>query len=149
MALKIIGCLLIFSSCALCGISVSGKFYKRKKVLNEISIGLDKAACRLKRGGADRKRIIEESFKDVITTDKNGEISISQAGINLDDKKILDSYFSAFGKENTEKELKNLELTASLIKIQYESAVKEAEKNASLFKTLGFCAGLLLCILFI
>ncbi len=149
MTLKIIGCLLIFSACALCGISASGKFYKRKKVLNDISLGFDKAACRLKRGGADRKRIIEESFKDVIITDKNGEISISQAGLNLDDKKILDSYFSGFGRENTEKELKNLELTASLIKIQYESAVKEEEKNASLFKTLGFCAGLLLCILFI
>ena len=96
-SLKIIGCIFILISGALCGISVSGRYLKREKILKEFLVGFDKAACRLKRGGADRAKIIGESFGDVAFIDKNGKIIFSQCGLKSDDRKILEEFFRFSG----------------------------------------------------
>ena len=135
--IKILGCLLVFTAASSFGMNASVKYLKRQKKL------------KIKSGGFDRIRLIESCFEENDISVSGGEIRINPEYLLKEDTEILENFFKSFGLNNTENEINNIGIAVKLTEIQYEKAALMAKKNAPLFKTLGICAGLVLCIFLI
>lgn len=147
--IKILGCLLVLTAASSFGMNASVKYLKRQKKLKSISDGLIKMQCVIKSGGFDRIRLIESCFEENDISVSGGEIRINPEYLLKEDTEILENFFKSFGLNNTENEINNIGIAVKLTEIQYEKAALMAKKNAPLFKTLGICAGLVLCIFLI
>lgn len=147
--IKILGCVLVFTAASAFGMNASVKYLKRQKKLKTISDGLIKMQCVIKSGGFDRIRLIGNCFDEKDITVSGGEIRINPEYLLKEDIEILEIFFKSFGLSNTENEINNIGIAVKLTEIQYDKAALAAKKNAPLFKTLGICAGLALCIFLI
>ena len=98
---------------------------------------------------SDLVRTIKNYCDEKDITVSGGEIRINPEYLLKEDIEILENFFKSFGLSNTENEINNIGIAVKLTEIQYDKAALAAKKNAPLFKTLGICAGLALCIFLI
>ena len=126
--------------------------FLRAAALKTRLFGLYLCMCDLK----ERIRLENDELRDVLKKSFNGQVSetdggfkISVNGILPEDEKLINEYFSSAGMSDPDAEYERAQLYASLVKKQHSAAAANSAQLCKLYKTIGFMAGIFICIFLI
>ncbi len=145
---KITGLALVLSVSTAIGFLRAAALKTREKRL----FGLYLCMCDLK----ERIRLENDELRDVLKKSFNGQVSetdggfkISANGILPEDEKLINEYLSSAGMSDPDAEYERAQLYASLVKKQHFAAAANSAQLCKLYKTIGFMAGIFICIFLI
>mgnify|MGYP002523828656 FL=1 len=146
--IKITGLALVLAVSTAIGFLRAAALKTREKRL----FGLYLCMCDLK----ERIRLENDELRDVLKKSFNGQVSetdggfkISVNGILPEDEKLINEYFSSAGMSDPDAEYERAQLYASLVKKQHSAAAANSAQLCKLYKTIGFMAGIFICIFLI
>lgn len=171
MSMKLILSIAIIFCSSLLGVIFSNTYIERTKLIKgllstlqmletEIVYGATPIPILLKKVGSKSKKEIADIFLEVsnLLNEKQGETfeevwhsSINKkaedTNFNKDDIEILLSLGKNLGISNSEDQVKHIRLVREEFRRQYEISIIEQNKNAKLYKNLGFLLGLAIVIM--
>ncbi len=143
-AFKILGMLLLFSSCAGYGFFRAYALQRRHKRLEDMCKGMEELYSRILHSSGEIDRLMRKSFGD---TGENLLLQEQNAGVlNAEDMKLLVEFLSHLGSADTQSECARIRLYKGLFEAQRDSARDICIGGCRLWRTAGVCTGLAGCI---
>lgn len=101
-------------------------------------------------GAYERDRLIKEAFSQGnILTVQDGNIVFLESGLYQEDEAALSELFSEFGRADTASEEGRIRLYKTLFEQKKQDFETEAATAVKLYRTIGICAGAVVCLIFI
>ncbi|MDQ2085300.1 stage III sporulation protein SpoIIIAB [Herbivorax sp. ANBcel31] len=171
MAVKILGCLIVFISSSLLGHIYSRKCSKRPNELrtlqamlqmfeNEISFLSNKLSDAFYKIYNGNESTVSNFFKSTVKNlCKEPGISASKAwksavesnikntSLDKEDEQIIISFGKMLGTSDLEGQIKNIRMTLNQLKLQEEKAEEFRKKNEAMYRNLGILGGLAIIII--
>ena len=142
--------MLIFLVCGTAGYIKAAAVLKRKHSLATVCRCLTDMKNRLRYEGNERLRLISEAFSGSgLLEISNGEIIILPCGLSENDCSVLYNLFDSFGSGDLNSEIERIELFLSVFEQKRQDADTNASQQVKLYRTLGICAGAVICLIFI
>ncbi|MGE5474131.1 MAG: stage III sporulation protein AB [Ignavibacteriales bacterium] len=168
--IKIVGCTIVFSACALIGFFLASTKYERVKelrrfiqALNMLETEIRFALSTLPEAFIKISLLIDEKTSKVFSlAAENMQENRMNAflawkfaleekkvlfSLNNEDFSILESLGGSLGNADAENQVKNIKLVVERLKSQERKAEEERAKNGKLLKNMGIFAGLTLVII--
>ena len=148
--LKALGLILLFCVCVAAGQQKAMRIVKRKNALGCVCKGLNEMEARMRYGAYERDRLIKEAFSQGnILTVQDGDIVFLESGLYQEDEAALSELFSEFGRADTASEEGRIRLYKTLFEQKKQDFETEAAAAVKLYRTIGICAGAVVCLIFI
>ena len=167
--IKIIGFIIIVISTSMIGFDMSDKYRRRpkeirtlitvlEKVKNELSFSNNIVTDAIKNSLDIRCDSVRNMLQGIVCEVEKNNVSLSDAfnlyiknndELSLEKNCIdeLEKFFSVLGSNDTENEIKNIEITVLNLKEYLGLAVNDEKKYVKLFRTSGVLAGFLIAII--
>lgn len=157
--LKLFGALILFAACVLLGFFYAERLRLRKNFLNAFISFLTDLRTRLRYESSDIKDLIfvcsyEKELSAIHscfgkecsgTVEKIWEeacaVCKNEFSLNSEDLKVLTGFGSKLGASDVSGQLEHIDLYSELLRKRLADAEGTLEKNAKLYRTLGFFAG--------
>lgn len=146
---KITGLLLVLSVSSAVGFMRAAALKTREKRLFELYLCMCDLKERIRLENSELKDVLIKSFGDRVSETENGGFIISVNGILKKDEALINGYLTSAGMSDPDAEYERAELYASLVKNLHSAAKADSAQLCKLYKTLGFMAGLFICIFLI
>ena len=146
---------MILSGVVVIGCYLAGRLLGEDKKLSEAEsymlAGLPVREIYRKLSGTDEVGRMFSRMTESGETDANSlwEKELEKVSLSSEDKKILKAFSEELGKTTTELQKKNFSVTITSLGAQLTDAERKYEKEGVVYRKLGACAGLLLCIFLI
>jgi stage III sporulation protein AB len=170
MFLKVIGSIMVLSSCCIAGYALSSEFSRRPAELrelqnilemfaNEVRYLSNPLAAAFERISGNSKSPVALFFSATASILKEGEVNASDAwsmaiseyskktALVKEDLETLDSFGKMLGKSDMEGQLGSIELTVKRLKILEREAEGKRAKSEGMYKRLGLLIGLAIIVL--
>lgn len=153
--LKIIGGIMVLSSCTLIGFLRSARLKSRCSNLERIVFGLRLMENEITSGRTRIDKLLEKvgamSGLAFDPSGENAEVSF-MSGVDEDtlknsDMVIISSFSKTLGKTDSEAQLRNLKNTLKSLEAMESEACAEYEKYGKLYRNMGVLVGLMAVIL--
>jgi stage III sporulation protein AB len=171
MLLKVIGGIMVITSCSMIGFIMAGSYCQRPRVLRNLETALSMLETEINYGHSPLPEALENisnkcekevsglflntsknmKLKEGITADEAWEKALKEFSISSSlsnsDMEILISFGRYLGSTDIEDQIKNIKLVLANLKWQGEIALEEKQKNEKLWKYLGVLSGLMVFLL--
>ncbi len=148
MALKLLGMLLVFSSCFMLGAYKASRLKIRVTGLCGLLEGLSELSARLMYEQSERSVLIHRTLS-AKGIEFDGKGLKCKNGLNAEDERLLLEFLSDFGSGDINRERERIELYIELFSKVNDAARREADQCSRLYKTLGACLGAAGCLIII
>lgn len=150
LIIKGVGLMTVFAVCAVLGFSKAAVLKRRATELEDIICRLQELGQYLRYEGIERIELVQKTFAGSgSVTVRNGVICVCEGILAPQDIQLLEEFFGKLGSSDARGECERVELYASLLSRQQETAAKSAEREGKLYRTMGLCAGAAGCLLLI
>lgn len=143
---KLLGLLIILLVCSSFGILKSENLKKQASDLAEFIKSFSQLSELLRIGNYEIDELVNICFKNNLGFFKNGEFIINCNSLSETQRKIIKEFFCGFGFSDTEGEHSRTALYINLLKTEHEEALKQYSTLGSLYRSVGFMGGLIICI---
>lgn len=143
---KLLGLLIILTVCSGIGVLKSELLRKQADDLAELIKGLSQLSELVRIGNYEIDELVNICFKKSLGFFENGEFIINCHSLTEAQGKIIKEYFSGFGFSDTEGEHSRTELYINMLKNEQSEALKRYSALGSLYRSVGFMGGLIICI---
>ncbi len=145
---KTAGLVMIFVCCLMAGILKSRKLFLREKGLVGVKECFEELSSRLMYERLEKERLLKATFiKRGIAKFSQEKTEIVNDNLSVEDKRILNEFFSSFGSADIKSEYDRIQLYRELSEQNLKLASKENSDLSRLYKTLGACVGIAVCII--
>lgn len=148
-AVKVLGLIMLFISCAAAGFSKTARLTARKKRLEKIIAGLRMLDCRLRYEGTERQRLLTDAFGGDTVVFDGAAPQLRAPELSAEDFQPLYEFFFDFGSGDTETEHKRIRICCELLGSRLKTAEKDCAQLGRVYCVLGMCAGGICCLLMI
>ena len=149
MLLKFLGLGFIFISSSAFGLYKSALLNLRAKRLGKICDSLKLLAEHIRIGGKELGELTALCFNGGEIEYLNGKCRINKENLSDGDIKLIEEFFGGFGFLDRDAEYNRTISYIKQLETEYSEALKLKAERGKLYKTLGFCTGLGLCIFLI
>ncbi len=144
--IKAVGLILIFSVCSMIGFLKAFTLKKRRDRLICLIKCMTSLSEYVKIGNSERKSLIERSFGDEFSIEKN---TVKEDDLTKEDKELFAEFFKSFGKSEKRAEFDKINLYLNFLKENLKKAENDFEKLSKLYSRTGVLIGLVICIFLI
>lgn len=143
---KISGLLLILAVCSCLGLLKSENLKRQSSDLAEFIKSLSRLSELVRIGNYEIDELVNICFKKNLGFLQNGKFSITSSVLSDAQSRIINEFFEGFGFSDTEGEHNRTELYIKMLKNEQKEALERYSTLGSLYRSVGFMGGLIICI---
>ena len=143
---KPLGLLLILSVCSCVGLLKSENLKHQTSDLAEFIKALSRLSELVRIGNYEIDELVSICFKKSLGFFRNGEFIITATSLSDTQNKLIKEFFIGFGFSDTEGEFSRAELYINMLRNEHAEALKQYSALGSLYRSVGFMSGLIICI---
>lgn len=150
LVIKIIGLAILFFTATALGFFVAHKGEAELKNLNYFIVKITELRDRILYDGSEIEILINKIFTDApLLKSENGRATVAENLVGKEEKKILDEFFGSLGTTERQGEISRAEFCILTLSESSKRISLQTREKSHLYKILGVCSGILVCILFI
>ncbi len=146
---KLLGLVILLLSSTFLGVGAAKSLRYRCGKLNSICISLESLAGYISNGKMELDCVLARCFKEEILTLKNEKPVINESGLTKEDAELFKEFLEGLGMQCLDGESKRISLYKGIFLKQRLEAEERANRLCRLYNSLGFLAGLSICIILI
>ena len=149
--IKIFGFIFIVGATTLFGVTLTQALKQRLNALNWFLGATEEIAEKIRYSSAELPHIVRSvyGYDTYLSVDEPFRVTIKNAGLNKDDIKVLEEFFSTLGMGDGESQVKRCEVYKRQLLRRCEQADKEFSEKSRLYTRLGFLGGIGIVIMLI
>ena len=144
--IKSLGLVTVLASSTLLGVLKAEKLKKRTAELNSICVSLSKLGGLIRVDAGEKNELIKASFPKTLISFCGGGIKVGGVALKNSDKELLSDFITNIGMSDKESEYNRIKVFSELFKSLQQESEKIAAEQSKLYSSLGFLAGLCICI---
>ena len=150
MIVKFLGFVMLFFAAAALGFFAAFKSESELKNLEFFITKITELRDRILYDGSEIGVLINKIFGDTkMLKVENGRFIISDCLLGSGERKVLYEFFSKLGSTERQGEISRAEFCLSALKESSKRLSVQTREKSHLYRILGVCCGILICIIFI
>ena len=143
---KLLGLSIILLVCSGFGILKSESLKQQSSDLAEFIKAFSQLSELIRIGNYEIDELVYICFKNNLGFLRNSEFIINCSSLSETQNKLIKEFFCGFGFSDTEGEHSRTVLYINQLKTEHEEALKRYATLGSLYRSVGFMGGLIICI---
>ena len=149
--IKILGFIFIVGATTLFGITLTQRLKLRLATLNWFVGATEEIAEKIRYSSAELPHIVRSiyGYDTYLIVDEPFRVTLKNTGLDSDDKRVIEEFFSTLGMGDSESQVKRCEVYKRQLLRRLEHADKEFHEKSRLYTRLGFLGGIGIVIVLI
>lgn len=149
--IKIFGFIFIVGATTLFGITLTQRLKLRLSTLNWFVGATEEIAEKIRYSSAELPHIVRSIYEydTYLIVDEPFRVTLKNTGLDSDDKRVIEEFFSTLGMGDSESQVKRCEVYKRQLLRRLEHADKEFTEKSRLYTRLGFLGGIGIVIMLI